>query len=204
MAAGLPGGTSFMEDYTYHLGPGEPKILGAHMLEVCPSIAAGHPALEIHPLGIGGREDPGADGVHRDPPGPAVVAGCATWATGSGWCQRGRRRRARRAAAPEPCRSRCAVWEPRPDLGTSAEAWIMAGAPAPHGAVHRRRVEELHDLAELARTELLVIDADTTPRASPRSCGGTPSRCPGGETPGAGRPVRAAREAPGAGRYCRR
>ena len=58
MACGLPGGTSFMEDYTYHLVPGEEKILGAHMLEVCPSIAAARPTLEIHPLGIGGREDP--------------------------------------------------------------------------------------------------------------------------------------------------
>ena len=58
MGAGQPGGTSFMEDYTYHLGPGEPKILGAHMLEVCPSIAAGTPRCEIHPLGIGNREDP--------------------------------------------------------------------------------------------------------------------------------------------------
>ena len=58
MAAGQPGGTSFMEDYTYHLGPGTPKILGAHMLEVCPSIAADRPRIEIHPLSIGNREDP--------------------------------------------------------------------------------------------------------------------------------------------------
>jgi L-arabinose isomerase len=58
MGAGLPGGTSFMEDYTYHLGPGEPKVLGAHMLEICPSIAAGKPSCEIHPLGIGNRSDP--------------------------------------------------------------------------------------------------------------------------------------------------
>ncbi len=55
---GGTGGTSFMEDYTYHFGPGTPKILGAHMLEVCPSIATGTPTCEIHPLGIGGREDP--------------------------------------------------------------------------------------------------------------------------------------------------
>ncbi len=58
MGAGQPGGTSFMEDYTYHLGPGEPKVLGAHMLEVCPSIAAARPSCEIHPLGIGNRSDP--------------------------------------------------------------------------------------------------------------------------------------------------
>src|SRR3712207_9491106 len=58
VAEGLPGGTSFMEDYTYHLVPGEEKILGAHMLEVCPTITGRRPSLEIHPLGIGGREDP--------------------------------------------------------------------------------------------------------------------------------------------------
>ncbi len=58
MAAGLPGGTSFMEDYTYHFATGNQKVLGAHMLEICPSIAAGTPSAEIHPLGIGGKEDP--------------------------------------------------------------------------------------------------------------------------------------------------
>ena len=76
VADGLPGGTSFMEDYTYHLVPGEEKILGAHMLEVCPSIAAGPPALEIHPLGIGGREDP-VRLVFDAAPGAAVVLGLA-------------------------------------------------------------------------------------------------------------------------------
>src|SRR5512136_1944645 len=58
MGAGLPGGTSFMEDYTYHLDPAGMKVLGAHMLEVCPTIAAAQPSLEIHPLGIGGKADP--------------------------------------------------------------------------------------------------------------------------------------------------
>ena len=72
MADGLPGGTSFMEDYTYHLVPGEEKILGAHMLEVCPTIAAGQPACEIHPLSIGAREDP-VRLVFDAAPGPAVV-----------------------------------------------------------------------------------------------------------------------------------
>jgi L-arabinose isomerase len=73
-AQGLPGGTSFMEDYTYHLVPGEEKILGAHMLEVCPSIAADRPRVEIHPLGIGGREDP-VRLVFDGAPGPAFVVG---------------------------------------------------------------------------------------------------------------------------------
>ena len=76
MGAGLPGGTSFMEDYTYHLGPGVPKTLGAHMLEVCPSIAVGRPSLEVHPLSIGNREDP-ARLVFDAAPGPALVVGLA-------------------------------------------------------------------------------------------------------------------------------
>src|SRR5215472_18865240 len=75
MADGLPGGTSFMEDYTYDLGV-EAKVLGAHMLEVCPSIAADTPSCEIHPLGIGGREDP-VRLVFDARPGPAVVVGLA-------------------------------------------------------------------------------------------------------------------------------
>ena len=73
-----------MEDYTYHLGPGEEKILGAHMLEVCPSITAATPTLEIHPLGIGGREDPVRLVFDADP-GPGVVVGPVRHAaTGSG------------------------------------------------------------------------------------------------------------------------
>ena len=79
MAGDRPGGVSFMEDYTYHFGPGEPKILGAHMLEVCPSIASGRPSCEIHPLGIGNREDP-VRLVFDARPGPGFVVG-----TGCGW-----------------------------------------------------------------------------------------------------------------------
>ncbi|MFF0018933.1 L-arabinose isomerase, partial [Streptomyces sp. NPDC005374] len=74
MAAGQPGGTSFMEDYTYHFGPGTPRVLGAHMLEVCPTIAAHRPSCEIHPLSIGGREDP-VRLVFNAAQGPAVVVG---------------------------------------------------------------------------------------------------------------------------------
>ena len=73
MASGLPGGTSFMEDYTYHLDPKGPKVLGAHMLEVCSSIAEGKPSLEVHPLGIGGKADP-ARLVFNVPAGPALNA----------------------------------------------------------------------------------------------------------------------------------
>ena len=74
MAAGRPGGTSFMEDYTYHFGPGDPLILGAHMLEICPSISSQRASCEIHPLGIGDREDPVRLVFDADP-GPAFVVG---------------------------------------------------------------------------------------------------------------------------------
>jgi L-arabinose isomerase len=74
MGVGAERGTSFMEDYTYHFGPGTPKILGAHMLEVCPSIAAAKPSCEIHALGIGGREDP-VRLVFDAAPGPGVTLG---------------------------------------------------------------------------------------------------------------------------------
>ncbi|MBP2706676.1 L-arabinose isomerase [Microbispora sp. RL4-1S] len=162
MAAGQPGGTSFMEDYTYHLTPGEEVILGAHMLEVCPTIAAGAVSCEIHPLGIGGREDP-VRLVFDAAPGPAVVVGLADMGE-----------RFRLVAneidvvAPlEPLPSlpvARAVWKPRPDLRTSAESWLTAGAP--HHTVLSAAVgaEELTDFADMLGVELLMIDADTTAR----------------------------------------
>ncbi|WP_380164638.1 L-arabinose isomerase [Jannaschia sp. R86511] len=158
----LPGGTSFMEDYTYHLGPGRPRILGAHMLEVCPSIAAGTPRVEIHPLGIGGREDP-VRMVFSAVTGPGVVVGMSDM----GDRFRLVANQVELVEPDEPLRSlpvACAVWEPAPDLGTSAEAWIMAGAPHHTVLSTAVTVEELHDLSEIARTELLVIDDSTTPR----------------------------------------
>ncbi|MEV4456363.1 L-arabinose isomerase [Microbispora sp. NPDC049633] len=162
MSAGLPGGTSFMEDYTYHLTPGEELILGAHMLEVCPTIAADTPACEIHPLSIGGREDP-VRLVFDAAPGPAVVVGLSDM---------GERFRLVAneidvVAPPEPLPAlpvARAVWRPRPDLRTSAESWITAGAP--HHTVLSSAVgsEELTDFADMLGVELLVIDEATTSR----------------------------------------
>nr|WP_203731946.1 L-arabinose isomerase [Actinoplanes durhamensis] len=160
---GLPGGTSFMEDYTYHLGPGPQRILGAHMLEVCPSIAAQKPTLEIHPLGIGGREDP-VRLKFSAAPGPGVVVGI---------CDMGDRFRlvgniievvppdAELTALPVAC----AVWEPQPDLPTSAECWLMAGGP--HHTVLSTALDAatVDQFAELTRTELVLIDEDSTPRS---------------------------------------
>jgi L-arabinose isomerase len=162
MADGLPGGTSFMEDYTYHLGPGEPMILGAHMLEVCPSIAADRPSCEIHPLGIGGREDP-VRLVFTAAAGPARVLGIN---------HLGDRFRLILneidVVTPEEDLPRLpvarALWRPEPDLATSAEAWLLAGGP--HHTVLTAALdgEALTDFAEMAGLELVIIDADTTIR----------------------------------------
>jgi L-arabinose isomerase len=160
-AYGLPGGTSFMEDYTYHLGPGPQRILGAHMLEVCPSIAAAKPRLEIHPLGIGNREDP-VRLKFSAAPGPGVVVGI---------CDMGDRFRlvgnVVNVVPPDeeltslPVAS--AVWEPQPDLPTSAECWLMAGGP--HHTVLSTALDAttVDEFAELTRTELVLIDKSSSP-----------------------------------------
>ncbi|MER6960369.1 L-arabinose isomerase, partial [Streptomyces sp. NPDC000618] len=159
MGAGQPGGTSFMEDYTYHLGPGTPRVLGAHMLEVCPSVAAARPRCEIHPLSIGGREDP-VRLVFDAAEGPAVVVGLSDLGD--------RFRLTANAvdviAPSEPLRRlpvARAVWTPRPSLAESAESWLLAGAP--HHTVLSSAVdlETLTDYAAMTGVELLTIDEDT-------------------------------------------
>jgi L-arabinose isomerase len=162
IGAGAPGGTSFMEDYTYHLGPGTPKILGAHMLEVCPTIAADRPRVEIHPLGIGDREDP-VRLVFDASPGSATVLGI---------CDVGDRFRlvlneVDVVPPDEPLPKlpvARAVWEPKPDLATSAESWIAAGGP--HHTVLSTAVDtdQLVDFANLLGVELLIIDSSTNRR----------------------------------------
>ncbi|MDF2825458.1 MAG: araA [Mycobacterium sp.] len=162
MGEGLPGGTSFMEDYTYDLTPGRERILGAHMLEVCPSIAAGIPTLEIHPLSIGGREDP-VRLRFTAAPAEAVIVGINDM--GSRF-----RLVANAVRVVEPTAElpnlpvACAVWEPLPSWSTSAEAWLMAGAP--HHTVMSTAVgtEIIDDFAEMSGTELLLIDETTTVR----------------------------------------
>ncbi|GAA3454253.1 L-arabinose isomerase [Dactylosporangium matsuzakiense] len=156
------GGTSFMEDYTYDLTPGNEVILGAHMLEVCPSIAADTPSCEIHPLGIGGREDP-VRLVFDAAPGPAVVLGLAD--LGERFRLVANEIEVVPPSAPLPKLPVArAVWKPAPDLATSAESWLTAGGPHHTVLSSAVGVEELHDLAEMVGTELLVIDAGTTPR----------------------------------------
>jgi L-arabinose isomerase len=162
MGAGLPGGASLMEDYTYHLVPGEEVILGAHMLEVCPSLTTSRPRLEIHPLGIGGREDP-VRLVFDTDAGPGIVVALSDM-----------RDRFRLVAnvvevvpLPHPLPKlpvARAVWKPEPDLATSAAAWLTAGAA--HHTVMSTQVglEVFEDFAEIAKNELVVIDRNTTLR----------------------------------------
>jgi L-arabinose isomerase len=162
MGEGLPGGTSFMEDYTYHLGDPIPEVLGAHMLEVCPSIAGAKPTCEIHPLGIGGKPDP-VRLVFTAKPGPAVVLGLADL---------GDRFRliANVVEAVEPDRSlpklpvARAVWRPKPDLATAAECWLTAGGPHHTAMTTALDIEVIRDFADIADVELVVINSDTTAR----------------------------------------
>ncbi|WP_210480329.1 L-arabinose isomerase [Naasia sp. SYSU D00948] len=161
MGTGLPGGASLMEDYTYHLEPGNELILGAHMLEVSPGLTTSRPSLEIHPLAIGGKADP-VRLVFTADPGPAVVVAMSDM-----------RDRFRLVAnvvenveLPEPMPKLPvghAVWKPAPDFRTSAAAWLTAGA-AHHTVMSTAvGVDAFRDFAEMARTELLVIDESTTP-----------------------------------------
>jgi L-arabinose isomerase len=162
MGSGLPGGASLMEDYTYDLTPGAELILGAHMLEVSPSLTTSRPTLEIHPLGIGSREDPVRLVFNADP-GPALVVAMSD--------MRDRFRLVANVvevveppeALPNLPVGR-AVWRPEPDFATSAACWLTAGAA--HHTVMSTAVgiEVFQDFAEIARTELLVIDKTTTQR----------------------------------------
>ncbi len=151
-----------MEDYTYHLAPGQELVLGAHMLEVCPSIASGRPRLEIHPLAIGGREDP-VRLVFDASPGDAVVVGMADM---------GDRFRlvANQIEVVEPLEDlpslpvARAVWRPQPDLATSAECWLTAGGPHHTVLSAALTAEHLVDLAEMTGTELALIDGESSTR----------------------------------------
>ncbi len=158
MAQGLPGGTSFMEDYTYDFS-GTPKILGSHMLEICPSIAAGKPSLEVHPLGIGGKADP-VRLVFTAPSGPAIVASLVDM---------GHRFRMIvneiDVIQPEQPLPRLpvarAVWLPKPSLKVAAAAWIYAGGAHHTGFSQALTTQHLEDFCEIAGVELTRIDAET-------------------------------------------
>jgi len=159
MAAGLEGGTSFMEDYTYHLQPGNQVVLGSHMLEICPSIADGKPSLQVHPLGIGGKADP-ARLVFNTPAGPALNAALMDF---------GNRFRLLinevDVVAPEHDMPKLpvarAVWKCRPNFEDACAAWIYAGGAHHTGFSQAVTTEMLEDFATMAGLETVVIDAAT-------------------------------------------
>ena len=155
MAEGLEGGTSFMEDYTYHLDPQDMSVLGAHMLEVCPSIASGKPALEVHPLGIGGRDDP-ARLVFKAGTGKAIAASMI---------EMGDRFRLIVnnlevvECPPMPLLPVASVlWKPEPDLRTAAAAWIYAGGAHHTGFSQSLTAEHMAEYAAITGTEFILIN----------------------------------------------
>ena len=158
MGHGLSGATSFMEDYTYHLAEGEEAVLGAHMLEICPSIAAGRPRMEIHPLGIGGKSDP-VRLVFDSVEGEALNASLVDLG--------GRFRlvvntveAVAHPALPKLPVART-VWHCKPDFATACHAWILAGGAHHTAFSHDVTPEMLDDFATIAGIEMTLIDADT-------------------------------------------
>ncbi|MGB8980520.1 MAG: L-arabinose isomerase [Anaerolineales bacterium] len=159
MSAGLKGGVSFMEDYTYHFHSSGDKVLGAHMLEVCESIAAGKPRLDVLPLSIGGKADP-VRSIFDANTGPAICASVMDM---------GQRFRMvasvvdvipTEAPLPRLPVAR-ALWVPRPDLKTAAAAWIYAGGAHHTSFSYAVTADHLRDFAEMAGIEFLLIDEKT-------------------------------------------
>jgi L-arabinose isomerase len=157
MAAGMDGGTSFMEDYTYDFGTG--KVLGAHMLEVCPTIAENKPSLEVHPLSIGGKADP-VRLVFDSRPGPAVVASVVD--VGSRFRMIVNEIDVVRPDEPLPKLPVArAVWNPRPNLRVAAKAWILAGGAHHTAFSNVLNSGHLKDFADMAGMEYVQIDEHT-------------------------------------------
>ncbi|HSB92480.1 MAG TPA: L-arabinose isomerase [Flavitalea sp.] len=162
MGHGLNGGNSFMEDYTYHFAAGNNQVLGSHMLEICPSIAASKPKCEVHPLGIGGKADP-VRLVFNTAAGPAMNVSMIDM---------GNRFRllVNEVEAVEPAQDlprlpvARVLWKPLPDMRTGCAAWILAGGA--HHTVYSQNLstDHIEDFASMANVELIVIDKNTTIR----------------------------------------
>ncbi len=162
MATGLAGGNTFMEDYTYHFDPSRQMVLGSHMLEICPSIAASTPTCEIHPLGIGGKEDP-VRLVFNGSAGPAINVSLIDM---------GDRFRllVNEVDAVEVTESfpklptARALWQPKPTMEIGLQAWLLAGGA--HHTVYSQNLTTAHmeDFAEMLDMELVIIDGSTNIR----------------------------------------
>jgi len=160
MALGLSGGTSFMEDYTYHFEPGNEYVLGAHMLEVCPSLASGKPRIEVHALGIGGKNDP-ARIVYDGAGGDAIIASLVDMG--------GRLRLiVNDVKAVEPLHAMPklpvarVMWRPMPDISTGTEAWILSGGAHHNVMSYALTAEHMRDWAEMMNIEFVHINEKTT------------------------------------------
>ncbi|MFZ9661671.1 MAG: L-arabinose isomerase [Chitinophagaceae bacterium] len=159
MGKGLEGGNSFMEDYTYHFDPANPMVLGAHMLEICSSIAKGKPSCEIHPLGIGGKADP-VRLVFNVSAGPAINASIVDM---------GNRFRllVNEVEAVEPIADlpklpvARVLWKPYPNMNDGCTAWILAGGAHHTCYSQNLRSEHMEDLAEMAGIEYVRIGKET-------------------------------------------
>ena len=159
MAEGLQGGTAFMEDYTYHFEPGNEMLLGSHMLEVCPTVAANKPKIQVHPLGIGDREDP-ARIVFKAQTGNAIVVTLVDMGD-----------RLRMIVNDVECKEQVnempklpvagVLWKPLPCLQTSAEAWIYAGGAHHSVLSYSLTAEHMRDFAEIMGIEFVYINKDT-------------------------------------------
>lgn len=163
MAEGMDGGTAFMEDYTYHFEAGNEHILGAHMLEVCPSVAANKPKIQVHPLGIGDRQPP-ARLVFDSMDGDAIVATLVDMG--------GRLRlivndvQACNPLHPMPQLPVAGVmWKPLPSLAVSAESWILAGGAHHSVLSYAITAEMMHDWANMMGIEYIHIGKETTVEA---------------------------------------
>ena len=160
MSAGLAGGTSFMEDYTYHFSPNGDKVLGSHMLEVCPTIAAGKPSLEIHPLGIGGKEDP-VRLVFDSQTGPAINASMVD--LGSRYRLIVNTVDVVSTDEPLPKLPVARVlWSPHPNFKEGVAAWILAGGAHHTGFSLSLAAEHMEDFATMAGVEYVLIDENAT------------------------------------------
>lgn len=162
MSSGMKGGTSFMEDYTYHFNPTNPMVLGSHMLEICPTIADGIVKCEVHPLGIGGKEDP-VRLVFNGQEGSAINVSLIDM---------GNRFRlivnevdAVKVTEEFPkLPTARALWKPQPSMEVGLQSWILAGGA--HHTVYSQTLttEYMEDLADMLNIELVIIDKDTTIR----------------------------------------
>ena len=171
MGEGLKGGSSLMEDYTYDFGADATAVLGAHMLEVCPSIAGAKPTCEIHPLFVGEREDP-VRLVFTGAAGPGVVVGMVDMGTHLRLVANEVDAIDAPSDLPKLPTAR-ALWVPRPDFTTAAETWLMAGGPHHTAYTQALGLDVVEDFAEMLDVELLAIDADTTVRGFKKELGWT-------------------------------